>query len=89
MNRTEMRPPPEVWRVNGLEVTPFMKIKDACRVSGLSQTYLRRGVKDGTIPHIVSGPEISGKGHGTYMINMPALLKQLGVPLQGWDPPGL
>lgn len=89
MSRTEMRPPPEVWRINGLEVKPFMKIKEACAVTGLSQIYLRRGVRDGTIPHIVSGPEISGKGHGTYFINMPLLLKQLGVPLQGWDPSGL
>ena len=89
MSRAEMRPPPEVWRINGLEVKPFLGVKDACRVSGLSQKYIRRGLKDGTIPHIVSGSEVSGKGHGTYMINMPAWLKQLGVPLQGLDPSGL
>lgn len=82
MSRTEMRPPLEVWRINGLEVKPFMKIKEACAVTGLSQIYLRRGVRDGTIPHIVSGPKNNGKGTGTYYINMPALLKQLGVPLQ-------
>lgn len=35
--------------------TPFMKIPDACRVTGLSQYYLRNGCKDGTIPHIKSG----------------------------------
>lgn len=89
MNRTEMRPPLEVWRINGLEVKPLMKIMDAVRVTGLSSTYLRRGVRDGTIPHIVSGPKNNGKGTGTYYINMPALLKQLGVPLQGGDLPGL
>lgn len=50
---------------------PFMKIKDACKVTGLSQFYLRRGVRDGSIPHIKSGT--------TYMVNVPALLKQLGV----------
>ena len=89
MSRAEVKPPPEVWRINGLEVKPFMKIKEACAVTGLSQIYLRRGVRDGTIPHIVSGPKNNGKGTGTYYINMPALLKQLGVPLQGGDLPGL
>lgn len=61
------------------EMKPFMKIKDACAVTGLSQFALRRGVRDGTIPHIRSGP--------TYYVNVPALLKQLGVPLQGGDFP--
>lgn len=51
--------------------TPFMKISDACRVTGLSQYYLRNGCKDGTIPHIKSGR--------VYFINVPKLLEQLGV----------
>lgn len=51
--------------------TPFMKIKDACRVTGLSCYYLRRGVRDGSIPHVKNGT--------VYLINVPALLKQLGV----------
>ena len=51
--------------------TPFMKIRDACQATGLSQFYLRKGCKDGTIPHIKSGD--------TYYINVPALLKQLGA----------
>lgn len=51
--------------------TPFMKIKDACRVTGLSCFYLRRGAKDGSIPCIKSG--------NTYYINVPALLRKLGV----------
>ena len=54
--------------------TPFQKIPDACRTTGLSQYYLRKGCKDGSIPHIKSGP--------TYYINVPELLSQLGVPLQ-------
>ena len=53
---------------------PFQKIPDACRTTGLSQYYLRKGCKDGSIPHIKSGP--------TYYINVPELLVQLGVPLQ-------
>ena len=53
-------------------MTPFQKITDAVRTTGLSAYYLRRGCKDGTIPHIKSGT--------TYFINVPALLRQLGVP---------
>lgn len=55
-------------------MTPFLKIKDACAATGLSQYYLRQGCKDGTIPHIKSGP--------TYYVNVPAMLEQLGVPSQ-------
>lgn len=53
------------------ERTPFMKINDACRATGLSKFYLRKGCKEGTIPHIKSGD--------TYYINVAALLKKLGV----------
>ena len=49
-----------------------MKIKDAVAATGLSAYYLRNGCKDGSIPHTKSG--------GTYYINVPALLEQLGVP---------
>jgi hypothetical protein len=48
---------------------PFQKIGEACKTTGLSQYYLRRGCKDGTIPHINSG--------GVYYINVPALLRKL------------
>lgn len=49
--------------------TPYQKIKEACKTTGLSQYFLRQGCKAGTIPHIKSGP--------TYYINVPALLKKL------------
>lgn len=49
--------------------TPFMKIKDAVKVTGLSDFFLRRGCKDGSVPHITSGT--------TYFINVPALLRKL------------
>lgn len=51
--------------------TPFQKIPDACKTTGLSMYYLRKGCKDGSIPHIRSG--------ATYFINVPALLKKLGA----------
>jgi hypothetical protein len=46
-----------------------MKIPDACRATGLSQFFLRKGCKDGTIPHVKSGK--------VYFINVPKLLEQL------------
>lgn len=49
--------------------TPFQKIPDACRSTGLSQYFLRSGCKEGTIPHIKSGT--------TYYINVPLLLEKL------------
>lgn len=58
----------------GKLAAPFMKIKDACAVTGLSQYFLRQGCRDGSVPHVKSGP--------TYYVNVPALLEQLGVPAQ-------
>ncbi len=51
--------------------TPFQKIPDACKTTGLSMYFLRNGCKDGSIPHIKSGT--------TYLVNVPALLKKLGA----------
>lgn len=48
---------------------PFQRIPDACRITGLSQYYLRRGCIDGTVPHVKSGT--------TYFVNVPELLKKL------------
>lgn len=58
----------------GKLVAPFMKIKDACAATGLSCYFLRQGCRNGSVPHIKSGP--------TYYVNVPALLEQLGVPPQ-------
>lgn len=58
--------------------TPFMKIKDACRATGLSTYYLRRGIRDGSIPHVTVGVPPNCK----YYVNVPALMEQLGVPFQ-------
>lgn len=48
---------------------PFLKIKDASKVTGLSQYFLRRGCRAGTVPHVRSGT--------VYLVNVPALLRQL------------
>ena len=52
--------------------TPFMNVRDAARATGLSEYYLRKERATGTIPPLKSGRCI--------MINVPALLVQLGVP---------
>ena len=48
---------------------PFAPIREACTITGLSQCFLRKGCKAGTIPHILSGTK--------YLIDIPALLFQL------------
>lgn len=50
---------------------PFQTIKDAARTTGLSQFFLRNGVKDGTIPHIKSG--------STYFINVPLFFEAMNA----------
>ena len=50
---------------------PFQKIPEACKTTGLSQYFLRKGCRAGTIPHVKSGD--------IYYINVPALLRQLGA----------
>lgn len=52
-------------------MTPFQKIAQASKTTGLSQYYLRRGCRDGSIPHTKSGQ--------TFFVNVPALLRQLGA----------
>ena len=53
---------------------PFQKIPAACRTTGLSQYMLRRGCRDGSIPHVRSGR--------TYYIDIPALLDKLAADRQ-------
>ncbi len=53
--------------------TPFMKIKDASKVTGLSMYYLRNGCKDGSVPHVKSGT--------VYLVNVPRLLEKLDATL--------
>lgn len=50
---------------------PYQRVAEACRITGLSQYRLRRGCRDGTVPHVRSGK--------TYYINVPALLDKLGA----------
>jgi excisionase family DNA binding protein len=52
--------------------TPFMTINQAAETTGLSRYYLRNGCRNGSIPHVKSGEK--------FFINVPLLLRQLGVP---------
>lgn len=58
-----------IQNYQGKENTPFMKIKEASQVTGLSMYYLRNGCKDSTVPCIKSGT--------VYFINVPRLLEKL------------
>ena len=53
------------------QTQPFQKITDAATTTGLSQYFLRSGCRDGSVPHVKSGT--------TYFVNVPALLRKLGV----------
>lgn len=48
----------------------FQPINGAARVTGLAASYIRKGVREGTIPAIRVGA-------GAYMIDMKAFLSQL------------
>lgn len=56
-------------RKEEMPTVPFQKIAEACKSTGLSQYFLRKGCKNGTIPHVKSG--------GVYYINVPALMDAL------------
>lgn len=47
----------------------FQPIKEAVKITGLSEYFLRQNLKAGKIPHIRSGNKI--------LINMPRLLAEL------------
>ena len=49
----------------------FQTFVDSSRITGLSQYYLRRGCKTGTIPHIKSGNK--------FLINIPLLIEQMDL----------
>ena len=49
--------------------TPFQKIADAAKTTGLSQYCLRKGCREGTIPHRKSGT--------VYYVNVAKLLKEM------------
>lgn len=51
------------------ESATFQKLEAACRITGLSTYSLRKGCKDGSIPCV--------KRAGKYLVNVPALLRQL------------
>ena len=50
---------------------PFQKIPEACKTTGLSMYFLRKGCRDGTVPCV--------KSVTVYLVNVPKLLRQLGV----------
>lgn len=55
--------------------TPFQKIGEAARTTGLSTYFLRNGCKDGSVPHVKSGT--------VYLVNIPTLLRKLDAESTG------
>ena len=55
-----------------IELKPFLSIAETARITGLSQTYLRKGVRAGEIQHVMAGTK--------YLVNIPALFSSLGLP---------
>jgi len=55
----------------GTSMARFMTIAQAARETGLSQYSIRKGCRDGSIPHIQTG------GGGKYLVNVVAMLEQL------------
>ena len=51
------------------EIAPYQSIAKTVKVTGLSEYALRKGVKEGSIPHLCFGIK--------YLINVPALLEKL------------
>ena len=48
---------------------PFQTLTEACRTTGLSTYFLRKGCKAGTVPHIMCGAK--------YLVDVPSLLTLL------------
>lgn len=53
----------------------FQTVKDACRTTGLSQNFLRKGCKAGTIPAIRSGR--------VWLVDVVGLYKTLEAQMEG------
>ena len=60
-----------MYRIEHNSTVPFLVINEAAKVTGLSRDYLRKGCIAGTVPHIKSGR--------VYLVNVPALMRKLGV----------
>ena len=51
-----------------------MSIRQAAQVTGLGESYIRKGVKNKTVP----GFYVAGEG-SKFMVNVPLLLEQLDM----------
>ena len=60
----------DTWTQGECTAMPvFQSIKDTVKATGLSEFFLRKGIRQGSLPHIKSGAKA--------YINVPAMIKQL------------
>ncbi len=56
------------------EIKPFQTVKEAVRTTGLSEHFIRSGIKEGTVPFVQSGKK--------FFVNIPKLLERLNAVTQ-------
>ena len=56
-----------------MDMKPFLTIKEAAELTGLSQFYLRKRCREGSLPVLRVGKERTG----TYFLHKEKLLRQL------------
>ena len=47
----------------------FLSVRETARATGLGEAYIRRGLKQGTIPHLMTGKKV--------LVNVPMLVQRL------------
>ena len=52
-----------------VSVTPFVTIREAVRLTGLSERYVRRLHHEGKLPHVMSGNRV--------LVNVPKLMEMM------------
>ena len=61
-------------RTTPVQPRPFMTIRDQVAVTGLSEKYVRKLLKDGELPHVMSGSRC--------LVNVPLLIEMMNKKSQ-------
>ena len=55
--------------IRQISMTPFQTIREAVRLTGLSERYMRKLHHDGKLPHVMSGNRV--------LVNVPKLMEMM------------